>query len=168
VQQSPLQFVLDHNFPYQVVHGLDWPPYLRLRGLKDVAPDLIDEPDDWRILLQLATRGDVDGYITNDAAMLELPEEMVALTRTRLTLVVTVGVGHNPVRATGLLMTYLPEVARRTRNQSPRRPTIYRLSAAQLGQFQVSPSQRLDKLAERQNVQPQRLISDTRRKLDLE
>ena len=73
------------------------------------------------------------------------------MTRTRLTLVVTVGVGHNPVRATGLLMTYLPEVARRTRNQSPRRPTIYRLSAAQLGQFQVSPSQRLDKLAERQN-----------------
>jgi len=145
VQRPPLQFVLDHNFPYQVVYGLDWPPYLRLTGLKDIAPQLVDEPDDWRILLQLAARGDVDGYITNDAAMLELPEEMVALSRTMLTLVVTMGVGHNPVRATGLLMTYLPEIAKRTLYRSPRRSTIYRLSAAQLGQFQLRPNQRLDK-----------------------
>ena len=168
MQQSPLQFVLDHNFPYQVVHGLTAAISSSSRP-QGMAPDLVDEPDDWRIVLRLAARGDIDGYITNDAAMLELPKEMVALTRTRLTLVVTTGAGHNPgSEQAGLLITYLPEVARRTRNQSPRRPTIYRLSAAQLGQFQVSPSQRLDKLAERQNVQPQRLISDTRRKLDLE
>ncbi len=140
MQPSPLHFVLDHNFPYQVVHGLDWPPSLRLSGLKDIAPHLADEPDDWRILIGLATRGDVDGFITNDDDMLELPEEMVALSRTRLTLVVTAGVGHNPLRASGLLMAYLPEIARRLGNESPRRATIYRLRGARMGDFLTSPA----------------------------
>jgi hypothetical protein len=81
---------------------------------------------------------------------------------------VTAGVGHNPVRATGLLMTYLPEIAKRALNQSPRRPTIYRLSAGRIGQFQVSPGRRIDELAERRNMQPQRLVSETIRRLNLD
>ena len=165
--RAPLLFVLDHNFPYQVVHGLDWPPYLTLTGLKDIAPHLIDERDDWRILLELARHGDVDGYITNDDDMLELPNEMVALTRTRLTLVATVAVGHNPIRATGLLMTYLPEIGKRTLNQSPRRATIYRLAAARVGGFMSSPGQRIDELARRRDTLPQRLVSETLRRIGL-
>ena len=118
-----------------MVHGLDWPPYLRLSALKDVAPDLIDEPDDWRILLALSAMGDIDGYITNDPDLL----------KTHLALVMTAGVGHNPLRASGLLMTYLSEIAKQVQNQTSRRAVIFRLSAARLGKeptalSSISPS----------------------------
>ena len=167
MQQPPLHFVLDHNFPYQVVHGLDWPPYLHLSALKDVAPHLIDEPDDWRVLLALAAMGDIDGYITNDPDLLDGAEELVALTRTRLTLVMTAGVGHNPLRASGLLMTYLSEIAKQVLNQMPRRAVIFRLSAAPLGNFRLTPGQRLDVLAARKRMSPQELIAETLRKIGM-
>jgi hypothetical protein len=167
VQQPQLHFVLDHNFPYQVVHGLDWPPYLRLSALKDVAPDLIDEPEDWRILLALSAMGDVDGYITNDDTMLATAEEMVALTRTRLALVVTTGVGHNPLRASGLLMTYLSEIARQVQSQTLRRAVIFRIAAARLGDFRRTPGQRIDEIAARKRMPPQELVSETLRKIGL-
>jgi hypothetical protein len=147
------------------VHGLDWPPYLRLSALKDFAPRLVDEPDDWRILLALAAMGDVDGYITNDPDLLDGTEELVALTRTRLALVMTAGVGHNPLRASGLLMTYLSEIAKQVQHQTPRRAVIFRLSAARLGDFRSTPGQRLDALAARKKMLPQALISETLRKI---
>jgi hypothetical protein len=113
----------------------------------------------------LAAGGDVDGFNSNDAAMLELAEEMVALTRTRLTLVVTAGVGHNPLRASALLMTYLPEIARRLRNESPRGATIYRLVAARMGDSRTTPGQHVDRLAGRRNITPQQLMSETLRRI---
>jgi hypothetical protein len=165
VQQPPVHFVLDHNFPYQVVNGLDWPPYIHLSALKDIAPNLVEEPDDWRILLALAAMDDVHGYITNDAAMLDSAEEVVALTRTRLALVVTSGVGHNPLRASGLLLTYLSEIARQVQARSPRAPVVYRISAARLGDFRRTPGQLIDALAQRKRVPPQDLVTETLRKI---
>jgi hypothetical protein len=41
-----------------------------------------------------------------------LPREVVVLSRTQLTLVVTEGLGHDPLGATGLLMLHLPRIAR--------------------------------------------------------
>jgi hypothetical protein len=108
---------------------------------------------------------DVDGYITNDAAMLDSAEEVVALTRTRLALVVTAGVGHNPLRASGLLMTYLSEISRQVASQTPRQAIIFRITAARLGVFRRTPGQRIDELAERKRVSPQELISETLRKI---
>jgi hypothetical protein len=165
VQSPSVHFVLDNNFPYQVVHGLDWPPYFRLSALKDVAPQLVDEPDDWRIVRALAAMGDVDGYITNDSDLLDGVDEIVALTQTRLALVVTAGVGHNPLRASGLLMTYLSEIAKQVQVQTPRRAVIFRLSAARLGDFRSTPGRRLDTLATRKKMLPQELISETLRKI---
>lgn len=167
MQRAALHFVLDHNFPYQVVHGLDWPPYLRISGLKDVFPQLVEESDDWRILLALATNGSIDGYITNDSAMLDLTEEMAVLTQTQLTLVVTASSGHTPMRASGLLMTYLPEIARQVQGQPRRQATIFRLTATQVSHFRLRPGQQIDKLAARRQVEPQRLLSDTLRALHL-
>jgi hypothetical protein len=166
MQRAGLHFVLDHNFPYQVVHGLDWPPYIRLSGLKDIAPQLVEEPDDWRILLALAADSGIDGYITNDGEMLNLVEEMAVLTRTQLTLVVTASSGHTPMRASGLLMTYLPEIARQVQGQARRQATIFRLQASQVSHFRSSPGQQIDKLAARRQIEPQRLLSDTLRGLD--
>jgi len=140
---ATLYAMVTGQVPFENASPLDcWMKKIRneFPSPKDIAPHLADEPDDWRILIGLATRGDVDGFITNDDDMLELPEEMVALSRTRLTLVVTAGVGHNPLRASGLLMAYLPEIARRLGNESPRRATIYRLRGARMGDFLTSPA----------------------------
>lgn len=165
MQQPPVHFILDHNFPYQVVNGLDWPPYIRVSALKDIAPHLVEEPDDWRILLALAVMDGIDGYISNDTAMLDGIEEMVALTRTRLALVVTAGVGHNPLRASGLLMTYLSEIARQVQARSPRTAVIFRVSAGRLGDFRKTPGQYIDMLAQRKRTSPQELVSETLRKI---
>ena len=105
----PTHYVLDQNFPWHVT-GLTWPPSIQISRLVEVAPQLTRHVDDWEVLLGLDLLGGVDGFITNDASMLVLPTEMVALSRTRLALVVTGGVGHEPLRATGLVMVHLQQV----------------------------------------------------------
>jgi hypothetical protein len=155
----PVHFVLDHNFPWLAVRGLQWPPILRITPLVDVDRRLVANHDDWQVLIRLAQRGDVDGFITNDAGMLEEVREMVALRETSLTLVITDGVGHDPIRATGLLMLFLEQIAR----QVTARPTIYRLRPGRLGDARTSPNVEIDRLARRANVQPNRLISEERR-----
>ncbi len=67
--------------------------------------------EDWQVLLALHQRGDVHGFITNDAGILELPREMVVLSKTRLVLVLTDQVGHDPLRATRLVMLHLQQLA---------------------------------------------------------
>ena len=93
--------------------GFPWPTDLVIRRLSDHAPDLVEAVDDWEVLVDLDKRGGVDGFITNDASMLVQPTEMVALSKTHLALVITEGVGHEPIRATGLVMVHLEEIARR-------------------------------------------------------
>ena len=107
-------FVLDHNFPWQVT-DLPWPEHLRLTRLADYDASLIQHYDDWQVFDALNRRGDVDGFITNDAKILHLAREMVVLSRTRLALVVAAGVGHDPIRATGLVMLYLGQITHRLR-----------------------------------------------------
>ena len=64
--------------------------------------------DDWDLLKALSTdERPWDGLITTDDSMLSNPLSLVALIQTRLTLVIAHGQGHNPVRATGLLLAHL-------------------------------------------------------------
>jgi hypothetical protein len=154
-----LHFVLDHNFPWLAVRGIQWPPILRITPLVDVDRQLVANHDDWQVIVRLAERGDVDGFITNDAGILEQAREMVALRETRLALVVTDGVGHNPIRATGLLMVFLEEIARQPTDQT----TIYRLRAGRLQDARTTPNREIDRLARRANIQSNRLIAEERR-----
>ncbi len=63
-------------------------------------PDL----DDWELLLALHHHADAwDGLITTDSSILNQGPELAALIQTRLTLVVAMESGHNPVKASGLL-----------------------------------------------------------------
>ena len=48
--------------------------------------------------------------------MLSLPRELAVLMQTRLTLVVAHAAGHDPLKATGLVLTYLPWIAAHTRS----------------------------------------------------
>ncbi len=117
-----MRFVLDQNFPIQAT-GLPWPQGLDVCPLTAIDPALTRNHDDWEVLRALHRRGDVDGFITNDEDILHLPREMVMLSRKQLTPVVTDGLGHDPLGATGLLMLHLPQIAKQ--NHPP--PRIYRL-----------------------------------------
>jgi len=75
-------------------------------------PDL----DDWELLLALHHHARAwDGLITTDSSMLNQGLELAALIQTKLTLVVAMETGHNPVKASGLLFAYLGGICKRTR-----------------------------------------------------
>ena len=146
-----MHVVLDQNFPLQAT-GLPWPQGLAVSPLTAIDPDLTHDHDDWEVLRALHRRGDVEGFITNDAGILLLPREMVMLSQTQLTLVVTVGLGHDPLGATGLLMLHLPQIAR----QNHPTPRIYRLRRPALQVTRVRPV--IDGLAARERIPAPELV----------
>ena len=150
-------FVLDHNFPWQVT-DLPWPEGLRLTRLADYDASLIQHYDDWQVFDALNRRGDVDGFITNDANILHLAREMVVLSQTRLALVVAAGVDHDPIRATGLVMLYLGHIVHRLSHR-PHRPQIFTLHPVDLGRYQSSPAEQINCLADHRNIAPPELIA---------
>jgi hypothetical protein len=145
-------FVLDQNFPL-VVTGIEWPPNIRITRLGAIEPQLVRDHEDWEIITALDRRGDVSGFITNDAEMLAQAPEMVALQRARVALVVTEGVGHDPIRATGLVMVHIQQIAK----QVDRSARIYVLKPANL--ISQSPGSVVNALALRLGVQPNRLVT---------
>src|SRR5712692_3606815 len=96
-------------------------PDVRISRLYDIQPELTRDQEDWQVLPALHRRGDVDGFITNDTKLLNLPTEMLALHITGLTLVITDGVGDQPIRATGLVMVHLETIV----SQMSKKPRIW-------------------------------------------
>src|SRR5215208_2974560 len=116
----PQLFALDHNFPDPIVAVLTEfqtdADLVRVDQIDERMPDL----DDWELLLALHHHtAPWDGLITTDKSMLNQGPEIAALIQTKLTLVVAVDAGHNPVKASGLLFAYLAGICQRT---SPERP----------------------------------------------
>jgi hypothetical protein len=105
-------FALDQNFPQPIVEALDeFIPEADLVPIAEVDARL-SELDDWEVLLALHhDERPWDGMITNDAAILKLPKEMAVVRQTNLTLVVARAAGHDPLRATGLLLMHLSYIA---------------------------------------------------------
>jgi hypothetical protein len=104
-------FALDQNFPEPIVRSLD--TFLECAELVPVR--LIDERmprlEDWELLKAIHDHErDWDGLITSDDSMLNDARAMAVLKRTGLTLVIAHGQGHNPVRATGLLLFHLDHI----------------------------------------------------------
>lgn len=113
---APRLFALDQGFPQPIVEALH--DYLKSE-VRLVPVLLIDERlaevDDWELLLALYHHPDPwDGLVSTDDKMLTLPRELATLMQTRLTLVVCRAVGHDPVRATGLLLTHLSSICSQT------------------------------------------------------
>ncbi len=133
-------FVLDQNFPWYAT-AVVWPSGLKISRLGDIEPTLTYDKEDWEVILGLDRREDVNGFITNDAKMLMLPSEMVALSRTRLAVVIPDDVGDQPIRATGLVMVHIGEIAKSLDG----RPQIFRLRARQVKR--ELPKDHLDRIA---------------------
>jgi hypothetical protein len=122
----PRLFALDKNFPEPIVSVLsDFQADAQLVPL-DRIDARMSTLDDWELLLALHHHSDAwDGLITTDSSMLAQGRELATLVQTKLTLVVAVASGHNPVKASGLLFAYLAGICQRT---TPERAQLWRLS----------------------------------------
>lgn len=116
----PRRFALDQNFPEPIVNALAaW-----LRVDAELTPiRTIDRRmttiDDWQILHALHAADEPwDGLITTDARMLSLPKELALLCQTELALVVAEAVGHDPIKATGLILAHLGRICEQTRTDA--------------------------------------------------
>jgi hypothetical protein len=124
----PRLFALDKNFPEPIVSNLsDFQADAQLVPL-DRIDARMSTLDDWELLLALHHHPDAwDGLITTDSSMLSQGPELATLIQTKLTLVVAVASGHNPVKASGLLFAYLAGICQRTTCE---RAQVWRLNAA--------------------------------------
>jgi hypothetical protein len=145
------RFALDQNFPEPFLGLLSMAvPEAELVPLRLIDARLVKDTEDWQILHALHHHsGGWDGMITMDSSMLRLPRELSVLKQTKLTLVVPEKAGNDPIRATGLLMTHLPNICK---NTSPALPQLWVISAVQ--RSAVDPWEHLAKLAERAKVDP--------------
>jgi hypothetical protein len=122
---NPLLFALDQGFPTPIVDVLrDYITEAELVSVRDIDKRL-STMDDWELLLALHHHPtDWRGLITTDAAILSLPKELAVIMQTKLTVVVAEAAGHDPLLATGLVLSGLPKVCRKAREK---RGGIYRL-----------------------------------------
>jgi hypothetical protein len=155
----PRRFALDQNFPEPIVDGLaDWlaseAELLPIRQIDKRMATL----DDWEILQALhADEVEWDGLITTDAKMLSLPRELALLCQTKLTLVVAEAVGHDPIKATGLVLSHISRICEQTR---PDKPQVWRLRTST--KPAANPWNFLTRVAERRNREAQALYSSER------
>ena len=149
-------FALDQNFPQPIVDGLrDWlAPQVELVPIAHIDNRLATVKDDWRVLLALHNHERPwDGLITTED-MTTLPRELAVLCQTRLTLVVAVGAGHDPVMATGLVLAQISNICNRTRRD---RSQVWRLRT--VGKAADDPWDHMAKLALRRGTTAQALYA---------
>lgn len=123
----PRLFALDQNFPEPLLDAAaPFMPDVELVPIRLIDARLSDL-DDWEIILSLHHHNSQwDGLITTDSSMLSQPRELATLRQTSLTLVVARAAGHDPIRATGLLLTHLDFICRQTTDT---RAQVWDLSA---------------------------------------
>src|SRR3954449_6882433 len=154
-------FALDHNFPEPIVEVLSEVSQgagdAELVSVSDIDPRMADL-EDWEIMLALYHHErSWDGLITTDSSMLNQPAELALLLQTNLTLIVAMGAGDDPIKATGLLFAYLGGICSRT---DPSTPQVWKLSAAD--RPHVEPWNELQRVADHQHVSVQDLWSENR------
>lgn len=154
----PRLFALDQNFPQPVLAALgDFIIEAELIPLGDIDSRLTEDMEDWQVLLALHHHArEWDGLITTDSSMLKLPRELATLLQTRLTLVVAEEAGHDPLRATGLLLLHLPSICGDT---DPNTSQVWRLRA-QARRPPINPWEEMLRVAEHQNTEPGGLYRD--------
>lgn len=124
----PGLFALDQNFPQPLVNAMaPFMPEVELVPIRVIDPRLADM-EDWEVLLALHHHARPwDGLVTTDSSMLNQARELAVLRQATLTLVVAHDAGHDPIKATGLLLAHIDYIARRT---TPEEPQIWKLTAA--------------------------------------
>jgi hypothetical protein len=88
----------------------------------------MQELDDRSLIIIALHETGWDGLITNNYKMLDVPAEVAAIVKTRLTVIATEGLGHDPLRAVGALLIELPGIPTRIR---PKHADVFRLAYRQ-------------------------------------
>ena len=120
-------FALDQNFPQPLVRAVTpFMPEVELVPIREINPRLADM-EDWQVLLALHHHErHWDGLVTTDSSMLNQPRELAVVRQTNLTLVVAHDSGHDPIKATGLLLAHLDYICARPKRDEPQ---IWQLTA---------------------------------------
>jgi hypothetical protein len=137
----PRRFALDQNFPEPIVDGLvDWlAPDAELMPIRRI-DERLATLDDWEVLQALHTDYRAwDGLITTDAKMLSLPRELAVLCQTKLTLVAAEAVGHDPIKATGLVLAHITRICEQTRVDTARSGACVRAPSRRRSRGTSSP-----------------------------
>ena len=152
------RFALDQNFPLPLIVAVrPFAPEAELVSIRDVDPRMA-ELADWRVVVALHQDPVAwDGLVTTDEKMLSDAKLLAALLQTRLSLVITAGSGHDPLKAAGLLLTHLPSICRRT---DPTTAQMWNLTSAE--RRPEDPWAAMTRLAQRRRVQADRLYAEHR------
>ncbi len=153
------RFALDQNFPLPIVDVLaKYIVEAELVPLSSIDPMLTRDTEDWQVLLALHKHAEQwDGLITTDSGMLLLAKEMAVLCQTRLTLVVAEASGHDPVKATGLVLAHLPGICSKTAADVPQ---LWVLRSAT--QQHEKPWERLRRIADQRKVGVKELYNNVK------
>ncbi len=153
-----MRVALDQNFPTKLLLSLElyWPPTVQARHVHKVDPAL-SEIDDHELVVELSMRG-FDVLVSDDYRMLEDVRTMSALVATKLHLVAIEAAGHDPLKATGLLLLELPTLQHRL---SARESQILRVPKRQATKPQASWTE-IQRLADRDEVEPSVLYESHR------
>lgn len=122
---TKLRLALDQNFPIPLIEAVRTylPTNLEIAHLKNIDRRMSDLDD--RSLIIALHQGGWNGLITNNYKMLDVPAEVAAIVKTKLTVVAVEGLGHDPLRAVGALLLELPGIANRIR---PKQANVFRLT----------------------------------------
>jgi hypothetical protein len=126
----PGLFALDQNFPEPIVEALaeHLEADVRLVPIRRIHARM-STLEDWEVLIALRNHHrQWDGLVTTDHHMLSVPKELAVLCQTKLTLVVAQSAGHDPIKATGLVLTHIAGICRAT---DPDEPQVWRLATRQ-------------------------------------
>lgn len=150
-------FAVDHDFPESVLTIVE--PYLPfdVKMLRYVSPALIQDKDDWEVLLAISQRH-YDGLITLDYAMLNLPREIAIIHQTKLTLVAIEAAGDNPLVAIGQLLVQAKSIARAF---DPNQPQVFRIPKSRATR-PMSTWDVFGEMASKQGVSAQQLFNENR------
>ena len=98
-----------------------------------------------------------DGLISIDDSMLKQPRELAVILQTNLTVIATEGAGHDPIKATGLLLTHLDWICKRTTSHEAQ---VWHLRAHR--RDAIEPWELLAKAARHRHVETNDLWAENR------
>ncbi len=124
----PPRFGVDQNFPEPLLDAIRGYLPFGVEMIKKISPLLIENVDDWQVLLALAQQK-YHGFISLDFEAIALPKEMAVVHQTKLTVVAIEAVGDNPLRAVGQLLIYAKHIERAYRADEPQ---VFKISPPRL------------------------------------
>jgi hypothetical protein len=153
----PPRFGVDHNFPEPLLDAIRGYLPFGVEMIKKISPLLIENVDDWQVLLALAQK-QYHGFISLDFEAIALPKEMAVVHQTNLTVVAIEAAGDNPLRAVGQLLIHATHIEKNYRADEPQ---VFRISPPRLKQ-PVTAWNCLGEIAGRQTKAVEQLFREQR------